>query len=307
VIAKRTLAFIFFLTSFISFMGCQTLTPEQYAALPNEQSAIITIANGRSVRFPTELLTLKTRPMTRQRFLWLTPPTPTAVVLLFPGQDGRIALVSHGDSLTLNEENFLVRTRERFAEKGFAVAVIDTDKSGGIDEDFRMSDEALTDIDAVIRFARSRFSVPVWVIGTSKGTVSAAAVAAGAANGVDSTPRDGAGSIGGSKHQKIDGLVLTSSRLNVTNVPLERIVVPVLIIAHSKDACGSTPPWGAAQIARRLVSAPVHEVQMFSEFSFDKRGQRNKCGPFAAHGFFGAESSVLSAIASFISRQPPAH
>ena len=53
------------------------------------------------------------------------------------------------------------------------------------------------------------------------------------------------------RSKKTDGLVLTSSMsvsnrkgIAVTEMPLEKITVPTLVVAHRQDGCSKTPPEG---------------------------------------------------------------
>ena len=69
------------------------------------------------------------------------------------------------------------------------MAVVDapSDKKHGMYDGFRNSGEHLKDMEAVISFLKSEANVPVWLIGTSRGTESAAYIASkakGAINGL---------------------------------------------------------------------------------------------------------------------------
>ncbi len=80
-----------------------------------------------------------------------------------------------------------------FAAKGLMVAVLDapSDQQGGMNATFRMGGGHAGDIGAVAAYLKKEAEVPVWLVGTSMGTFSAAAGAIGA--------------------KDIDGLVLTST------------------------------------------------------------------------------------------------
>ena len=86
-----------------------------------------------------------------------------------------------------------MRTRDKFADHNFMVAVVDvpSDRQQGMGAIFRMSNAHAGDIGAVVAYLKSQASLPVWLIGTSMGTFSAAE---GAIAGKD-----------------IEGLVLTST------------------------------------------------------------------------------------------------
>ncbi len=83
----------------------------------------------------------------------------------------------------------------------------------------------------------------------------------------------------------------------VTDLALDRIRVPTLVVAHEDDECRVTPPDGAERIAKGLVNAPKVAVRMFSGGDSPRSGA---CGARSAHGFLGIEQDVVAAIAAFI-------
>ena len=78
--------------------------------------------------------------------------------------------------------NFLVRSREKFAGNGLMVAVIDapSDHGDSMDATFRISEAHADDVTAVTAYLKTEMNVPVWLVGTSMGTFSAANGAIGA-------------------------------------------------------------------------------------------------------------------------------
>ena len=150
---------------------------------------------------------------------------------------------------------------------------------------FRTSPEHVTDIDAVIDYLQKKADVPVWLIGTSRGTESAAHI-----------------SINTSK--KIGGVVLTASVTEsndkgkpVTRMKLDAIRVPVMVVSHKKDECRVTPPSGAKRIKSKLKNAPAVEVKYYSG---GQRPESRPCQSKSQHGFFGIEEEVVSDIAQFV-------
>ncbi|MEP6791554.1 MAG: alpha/beta hydrolase, partial [Ramlibacter sp.] len=147
----------------------------------------------------TQVVDIPSRPGITERMLLALPAgKPSAVVLLLTGGNGQVGIYDNGS--LRNEGNFLVRSRALFVSHGLAALVLDppSDHSrapflGGT---FRDSAEHMADIGAAVAWARQRFSVPVWVVGTSRGTHSAANAAVMLAGA--SAP---------------DGIVLTSSVL----------------------------------------------------------------------------------------------
>src|SRR4030095_5557473 len=123
----------------------------------------------------------------------------TAAVVLFAGGDGGLRLTTEG-ALQWGSGNFLVRARQFFAAQGLTVIGVDAPSDrqkppylGG----FRQTREHAADIRALIAWARSEYKVPVWRVGTSRGTQSVAYLAT-ELSGTDAP----------------DGIVLTSTILS---------------------------------------------------------------------------------------------
>ena len=238
-----------------------------------------------------ELISLETRSGVQQKFILIKPEKPAvASVILFAGGNGILGLTSSFGSPTINnkENNFLVRTRQMFVDNGFIVAVVDApsdlQEKPGMHFEFRESDEHVTDIDHVISYLKKQSTVPVWLVGTSRGTESAANIA------IESK-------------QKPHGLVLTSSMsvenrkgTAVNEMELEKITIPTLVVAHENDNCHVTPPEGAQEIKEMLTSVKKVEVKMFN--GGDETG--NPCRAMSYHGFLDIEQSVVNYISNFI-------
>lgn len=238
------------------------------------------------------LVTIDTPRGARQAFILLTPPKPVASVIVFAGGHGALGLHS-ASSMRWGKGNFLVRTRDMLAAKRFTVAVIDapSDRQRGMNAIFRMSAAHAGDIAAVAGWLKKQAHVPVWLMGTSMGTFSAAegAIAAG----------------------DVDGLVLTSTITHaaakwkiagsyphgVASMSLGRVTVPTLVVAHVKDGCAVSPPGGAAMLKTRLVKAPTVEVVMLDGGLPPKSPP---CEAKAQHGYYGIEQQAIDTIARFI-------
>ena len=197
----------------------------------------------------------------------------TASVLLLPGGSGVLQDVKN---------NFLLRVRGRFSAAGFNVAVLDapSDHSSGMDSNYRASAEHAQDIAAAIRFLKQKSTVPVWLIGTSRGTVSAANAAV----------RLGA--------KDIAGIVLTSSVWSggISLVPIAQIAVPVLVVHNRDDGCRESPYLGVGAGMDALKAAPAKELITVS--GGNSRG--SPCGGQSTHGFFGIEDQVVPPIIAWI-------
>jgi pimeloyl-ACP methyl ester carboxylesterase len=243
-----------------------------------------------------EVVDLPTRPGITQRVLVEQPAQPpAAVVVLMTGGAGRLGIFDNGSMR--NEGNFLVRSRSLFVQQGYAVVLPDTpsDRSTSpfLGNDFRESAEHAADLDAVISWARQRFSRPVWIIGTSRGTQSAAH--AGRSLSGPGAP---------------DGVVLTSTimattRLNqstpVQEMTLDKLRMPVLVVHHENDQCQSCPPALLPRLMDRLKGTTAKLLTY-------RGGVSNgpPCEAFAHHGFNGIEGQVVADITAWIASQPAA-
>ena len=235
----------------------------------------------------TTVVDVPTRPGVTQRFLYLAPPHPQKAVILFAGGQGGLRIGDDG-RLGGGSGNFLVRSRELFASHGLAVLVVDAPsdrQQPPFLAGFRQTPEHVTDIRAVIAWAR-RSGLPVWLVGTSRGTQSAAHVAVALA-GTDAGP---------------DGLVLTSTILTdrhgraVPEMALQRLTIPVLVVHHEHDGCRLCPYSAVPQLMDRLAAARTKEL-----ISIDGGASRgDPCQAFAYHGYNGIEQQVVARIADWI-------
>jgi len=243
----------------------------------------------RAADLQDQLISLPTRPgVTVDLFLVRPHAEPVASAILFTGGDGSLGLASR--ALNFPGGNFLVRTRKLFAAQGFLVAVVDTPsdhaKGYGI---FRTSDDHARDIAAVIAYLRHEAAVPVWLVGTSLGTISAAAVAQLQQGGAD-------------------GLVLTSTvtrpvlaSASVSDLDLSLIRLPTLIVAHRSDGCKVTPPYEAERLQKRFTAAPKVE---YMQFEGGEAPRSDPCEAYSQHGYFGIEGKVVRAISNWIKAAP---
>ena len=239
------------------------------------------------------LVSIQTPRGVQQAFILVSPPqNPVASVILFAGGDGALGLTG-ASSMKWGDANFLVRTRNMFAARGLMVAVVDapSDHKDGMNAVFRMSPAHARDIEAVAVHLKKQADVPVWLIGTSMGTFSAAGGAIGA--------------------KSVSGLVLTSTitradpdwkiarshRDGVASMALPQILVPVLIVSHSKDGCKFTPAADAPKLKGRLTKAARTEIELLDGGAAPVS---DPCEAKSQHGFFGIEAKAVDTIARFI-------
>jgi pimeloyl-ACP methyl ester carboxylesterase len=216
----------------------------------------------------------------------------SATLILLPGGGGSLNVSSKkGGSGAPANENFLVRTRELFADAGFHVLIMGkpSDKAE-MEAEFRASAEHVDDIRALAELARKEFGKPVWLVATSSGTISAAAAAAALPPGT------------------FAGMVLSSSVTNgnntvpVPSLDLPKVAIPVLVMHHQKDECRITRPDRAARIVERLKNAPVKKLVLLDGGS---GAHGNACEPMHWHGYVGMEKEAVATITGFVRNPAP--
>jgi pimeloyl-ACP methyl ester carboxylesterase len=238
-----------------------------------------------------QVVDIPTRPGVTQRMIVLKVDNPKAAVVLFAGGHGGLQISPTG-SLNWGEGNFVVRSRQMFAAHGLMVVVVDApyDRQsppylGG----FRQKPEHVADIKAVIAWLKHQINIPVWLVGTSRGTQSAAFIATQIA------PSEGGP----------DGVVLTSTILTdkrsrpVPKMPLGRIQVPTLIVHHKQDGCAHCKYEDLPQLMNKLTAVPRKELLTFE----GGRTKGDPCQAMAYHGFNGIEQEVVTKIAEWITRK----
>lgn len=237
-----------------------------------------------------EIVTLPTRAgVTQSYFLTNIPKNLQAIALLFPGSGGLIQLRAENGKPRFNQGNFLVRSRSEFTKRGVAAAIIDApsdQQSGwGMSDEFRLGPDHFTDISAVINDLRSKFAEPpLFLVGTSRGTISPAAV-------------------GTRLGQEVSGAVLTATMFRQTpkksrepgqglsKFDFAAIKVPLLFVHHVSDQCESTPYGDAARLSEKY--------SLISVFG-GATPQSGPCDPFSQHGFWGKESETVEQIVNWM-------
>ena len=195
----------------------------------------------------------------------LLPARPRGAIILMAGGDGNIGVDANGG--IAHGGNQLVRTREAYAARGFAVLV----------------PEASIDVATAVTYMRSYGKVTL--VGTSRGTLRAV-------RGVSSGAQP-------------DRLVLTSGFLSNASGDAENAMnilgspdrlPPTLIVHHRHDSCHKTLPAGVDPfIAWAKGRAKVTWLDGGNESG-------DACMAQAHHGFNGLDGQVVSVVTGFAAR-----
>ena len=235
-----------------------------------------------------DIVILSTRGSVTQSYLLSSPPAgkARAVAVLFPGGAGKVDLEREAGRVLLDRGNFLVRSRRLFTGNGIVAAVMDSpsDQTLGMEDEFRLGSAHAEDIGRAVADLKSRFpGLPVFLVGTSRGTISAASAG----------KRLGPG---------VDGVVLTSTPFlasrrqpGLSGFDFSSIPVPLLFVHHVDDGCDYTPHSMAKRLADRY---PVVSV------SGGLPPQSKPCEAMSPHGFLGREADAVDAIARWMLKQP---
>jgi pimeloyl-ACP methyl ester carboxylesterase len=245
-----------------------------------------------SAQTPEKVVDIPTRPSVTLRMLVLTPSEPRAALVLLAGGHGGLQISPDG-SMKWGAGNFLVRSRRLFADQGLVVATLDAPsdrQSPPYLVGVRQTPEHVADLKAAIAWLRGTFKIPVWLVGTSRGTQSAAYAA------TELLGPEGP-----------DGVVLSSSILTdetsrpVPSMPVDRIRVPVLVVHHEQDGCSYCSFSDVPGLMAKLKNSTHSELLSFT----GGQSKGDPCEAFAYHGFNGIEPEVARQIASWVLANSP--
>ncbi|HEY1234339.1 MAG TPA: alpha/beta hydrolase [Candidatus Binatia bacterium] len=250
------------------------------------------------VRSQQEIVTLQTRPgVTQAYFLTSIPKDLAAVAILFSGSGGLIQLRSENGQPKFNQGNFLVRSRVEFVKRGIVAAILDapSDQQGGwgMTDEFRLGEMHFVDVSAVAGDLAKRVAgAPLFLVGTSRGTISAAATGGRLGEAV------------------VAGVVLTSTMFRpasrksrepgpgLSKFDFATIKAPVLFVHHTSDQCEVTPYSDAARLSDKY---PLISI------SGGAPPRSGPCDAFSAHGYLGKESETIEQIVNWMLKKPFLH
>ena len=251
-------------------------------------AAPLALAQGTPLLPGEKLLTVPSRPGIVMSFYALPPQgggAAGASVILFTGGNGLIGATGG---------NFLLRTRAKFAAAGFFVisAGAASDYRGGLTVAIRTSAEHAEDVGALIEWARQRNDRPVWLIGTSNGTISVASAGARLAKA--------------DARRRPNGLVMTSTITPPRGtsfgpaqmtIDYSAIAAPTLFVHNKEDACAGSQFANLQPLIERFSRAPKKELIAFSG---GDPPTSDACDAFSRHGYLGLEDKVIGAIIAWI-------
>ena len=160
-----------------------------------------------------------------------------------------------------------------------------------------MSETQLADTRAIVDYLREKYSLPIWVMGTSASSLTAAYAAA-------------------HMPDAFHGVVLTSSVTRVkpewavydeypqgtASVKLGEISVPVVLVSNREDGCNLSPSEDTELIRERLINSPRVEVKYYSGGDTPRS---KPCNALSRHGFLGLEDQVVGDLVTFIRQNTP--
>ena len=231
-----------------------------------------------------------------------TPETLPAkgLVLLLVGGEGATGIT--GNPITHHAltggNNFLSRSATLFALNGYYAVTIDRPSTSSSDEGtydhYRLSARHAQDIVTIVNTvqARNGTNLPVFLVGTSRGTLSALA-----------------------QYRLGIGSLLSSAITTADNAPNSLYIgepgvgplaaghvrdTPVQVLYHTADLCAVSTPAGSTLLgAQFAANVPSSTVAISAGTDFDST-PADHCQALTFHGYFGAEVEAVSAITGAI-------
>jgi len=232
----------------------------------------------------SRLVDVATRPGVSVQMYYMKRANASATLVLLPGGNGDIGMKRGIPAAN----DFLVKSRDYFSAHGFNVALIGTPSDKKVlDFDFLMSSAHSDDLRSIVAYLKKDTGLPVWLVGTSRGTLSAAAAAIAFGN------------------QELAGIVLTSSitshngKNTVPDLNLEAIRIPVLVMHHQEDACSICRPEDTSLILKGLTHASIKKL-LLVKGGGPPSGDGDECNARHWHGFVGMEKEAADIISGWI-------
>lgn len=196
--------------------------------------------------------------------------------------------------------NFVVRTAQLFADAGFLTVAIERPSdqaagnggSTGVDQ-YRISVRHAVDILGILKHTNTP-NLPVFLVGTSRGAMSAVAnnvIATGIAIPSPVTTNLG------------DNNLLYVGRPDIPSLLPSAVQRPVHVLWHTNDQCSVTTPADSQTLVNNLTTAGVSTA-----FDVASGGARvtaplsevDTCGALDFHGFLGIEPTAIGFITNWL-------
>ena len=172
------------------------------------------------------------------------------------------------------------------ARNGILAVVMDAPSDQReLSDGYREGSEQTADARVVVAELKRRYpGLPLYIVGTSRGTISAAY-------------------IGRDLGAEVDGVVLTSSLFggpkrqvaSLRGFDYGKIRSRLLFVHHREDGCEHTPYAAAARLGAHYDLISV---------SGGRSAESAPCEPFSAHGYFGKEAPTVDAMAAWMLKRP---
>ncbi len=218
-----------------------------------------------------------------QRVLYASSPHPRGTIIMLPGGGGDIGIERNGN--IRHDRNFVVRTRNLWVDRGYAVLIPDALAHENL-RGLRSLPPYAALVGDIVAFAHSQGPGPIFLLGTSQGSIAAMNAAAHIKPG------------------KIAGLVLTKSvsrlggsRETVFSADPQNVRVPALVVANHDDRCDVAPPQDAPHIVKAMSNSPDVRL-LYVSGGIDR--SKKPCGSLTPHGYYGIERSVVGEIADWM-------
>ena len=214
-------------------------------------------------------------------FLW-EGNLSKATLIMIPGGDGHMGLSP--DKADLG--GFYGKTLRPLSDPNITSGLFNVvifDSPTPVDHEARATTDHLLRIESVVQFYKEKFNKPVWLMGHSNGAVSITEFY----KYLQKNHRE----------NLISGIIYSSGRDGTrfnqdTNVP-------VLFLAHEKDACLKSTPYTSFKVYQDLIKTNKQKTQ----YVLIKSGESETKEPCRSgyHMFFNAHEEVYKAIDRFAS------
>jgi pimeloyl-ACP methyl ester carboxylesterase len=213
-----------------------------------------------------------------ERVLYAAPTHAAATIVMLPGGSGEVGVTDDGK--VRHDDDFVVRTRADWVDRGYAVLIPDAIDHADLRGE-RSTPAYAAVVDQLVELAQAKSAVPVFLMGTSQGSIAAMNGAAHSAPGA------------------VAGVVLEESvsRLGhsgetVFSADPQDVRVPALVVANGADRCDVAPPQDASRIAGAMTRSSVQLATVSG--GDDRSGEA--CGSLSPHGYYGIETTVFSVV-----------